>query len=56
MCILFILACNCHGHADACVYNVTVDAEKRSLNARGEYEGGGVCLNCKVKKNQKIIK
>ncbi|KAJ8306057.1 hypothetical protein KUTeg_016602 [Tegillarca granosa] len=42
-------ACNCHGHADACVYNATVDAEKRSLNARGEYDGGGdftTGINC----------
>ncbi|CAH1775237.1 unnamed protein product [Owenia fusiformis] len=39
--------CNCYGHSDECVYNATIAEEKRSINIRGEYEGGGVCLNCK---------
>lgn len=40
--------CNCHNHADDCVYNATVAARRLSLNIRGDYDGGGVCLNCKV--------
>ncbi|VDI10069.1 laminin, alpha 1/2 [Mytilus galloprovincialis] len=39
--------CNCHNHADDCVYNATVDARGLSLDIKGEYNGGGVCLNCK---------
>ncbi|KAI8787320.1 laminin subunit alpha-1 [Biomphalaria glabrata] len=39
--------CNCHGKADTCVYNATVDALGLSLNIKGEIDGGGVCLNCK---------
>ncbi|XP_078319283.1 laminin subunit alpha-2-like isoform X3 [Crassostrea virginica] len=39
--------CNCHGHSTECVYNATVDAMKLSLNTAGEYDGGGVCIDCK---------
>jgi hypothetical protein len=42
------VACNCFGHADECVYNDTVAAQKLSLNAEGKYEGGGVCVDCQV--------
>ncbi|ESP05355.1 hypothetical protein LOTGIDRAFT_227981 [Lottia gigantea] len=39
-------ACNCHGKASECVYNATVDSLGLSLNERGQYDGGGVCINC----------
>ena len=39
--------CQCFGHADACVYNNTVADLGLSLNIYGEYDGGGVCQNCK---------
>ncbi|XP_033738423.1 laminin subunit alpha-2-like isoform X2 [Pecten maximus] len=39
-------ACNCHRHADECVYNSTVAEQGLSMNIRGEFDGGGVCLNC----------
>ncbi|XP_052775570.1 laminin subunit alpha-2-like [Mya arenaria] len=38
--------CNCHGHANSCVYNETVDALGLSLNMQGEKKGGGVCIDC----------
>ena len=45
---LIFSECNCHGHADSCVYNSTVDRLGLSLNMNGEYKGGGVCIDCKV--------
>ena len=39
--------CNCFGHADSCVYNQTVADQRLSLNLRGDYSGGGVCLQCR---------
>ena len=47
VCLIFS-ECNCHGHADSCVYNSTVDRLGLSLNMNGEYKGGGVCIDCKV--------
>ncbi|XP_058247538.1 laminin subunit alpha-2 isoform X3 [Hemibagrus wyckioides] len=38
--------CNCHRKSDECYYNQTVADMKLSLNTRGEYEGGGVCVGC----------
>ncbi|XP_036405402.1 laminin subunit alpha-2 isoform X1 [Megalops cyprinoides] len=38
--------CNCHGKSDECYYNQTIAEQKLSLNMKGEYEGGGVCLRC----------
>ncbi|XP_074998078.1 laminin subunit alpha-3 [Calonectris borealis] len=38
--------CNCHGHAIDCYYDADVDQRRESLNIRGHYEGGGVCINC----------
>ena len=40
--------CQCHGHATACQYDAHVAANNRSINIRGEYIGGGVCINCTV--------
>ncbi|KAJ7341923.1 hypothetical protein JRQ81_007908, partial [Phrynocephalus forsythii] len=39
-------ACNCHGKAEECYYDQTVADKKQSLNVHGEYDGGGVCINC----------
>ncbi|NWW43301.1 LAMA3 protein, partial [Pedionomus torquatus] len=39
-------ACNCHGHATDCYYDADVDRRQESLNVHGDYEGGGVCINC----------
>ncbi|XP_048106035.1 laminin subunit alpha-2 isoform X4 [Alosa alosa] len=38
--------CNCHGKSAECYFNQTVAERGLSLNVRGEYEGGGVCLGC----------
>uniref|UniRef100_A0A6J0SY58 Laminin subunit alpha-3 n=1 Tax=Pogona vitticeps TaxID=103695 RepID=A0A6J0SY58_9SAUR len=38
--------CNCHGHATDCYYDPEVDRRKESLNLYGQYQGGGVCINC----------
>ena len=40
--------CNCFNHSSQCAYNSTVDSLKLSLNANGNYSGGGMCLNCQV--------
>ncbi|KAK3888300.1 hypothetical protein Pcinc_007633, partial [Petrolisthes cinctipes] len=39
--------CQCHDHSDKCVYDSDVATNRLSLNARGEYDGGGKCLNCR---------
>ncbi len=41
-------ACQCFGHADECFFDPQVEAERASINSRGEYEGGGVCIGCRV--------
>ncbi|XP_029467612.1 laminin subunit alpha-5 isoform X2 [Rhinatrema bivittatum] len=38
--------CQCHGHAQDCYYDPEVERRKASLNHRGHYEGGGVCVDC----------
>uniref|UniRef100_A0A8C4R2A7 Uncharacterized protein n=1 Tax=Eptatretus burgeri TaxID=7764 RepID=A0A8C4R2A7_EPTBU len=38
--------CNCHGKADDCYYDDEVSQKNQSLNIRGQYIGGGVCINC----------
>ncbi|KAG1688573.1 Laminin subunit alpha-1 [Nymphon striatum] len=38
--------CECHGHAKSCKYDKNVEARKLSINTLGEYNGGGVCINC----------
>ncbi|XP_037101771.1 laminin subunit alpha-5 isoform X1 [Syngnathus acus] len=38
--------CNCHRHSFDCFYDTDVDQRHGSLDIRGEYRGGGVCLNC----------
>ena len=44
---LFFPACQCYGHADECLYDAAVDAAKGSIDIHGQYEGGGVCQNCR---------
>ena len=39
-------ACNCYGHASECYYDPDVAMRHESLNIDGEYDGGGVCVNC----------
>ncbi|KAK2708492.1 hypothetical protein QYM36_014189 [Artemia franciscana] len=39
--------CNCFGHSDECEYDEEIDRERRSLDIEGNYEGGGVCQNCR---------
>ncbi|KAL4649093.1 laminin subunit alpha-2 [Arapaima gigas] len=38
--------CNCHKKSEECYYNQTVADLKLSLNTKGVYEGGGVCIGC----------
>lgn len=46
LCVIFV-ACNCHNHAIDCYYDERIAQQKRSLDINGNYEGGGVCVNCK---------
>ncbi|XP_065060169.1 laminin subunit alpha-1-like [Rhopilema esculentum] len=39
--------CNCFDHSSECVYNATVDSLRLSLDIKGNYSGGGVCVLCK---------
>uniref|UniRef100_A0A0P4VVW3 Laminin subunit alpha n=1 Tax=Scylla olivacea TaxID=85551 RepID=A0A0P4VVW3_SCYOL len=39
--------CNCHGHTDECIYSEEVNAQMLSLDIYGNFEGGGVCQNCR---------
>ncbi|KAL0967369.1 hypothetical protein UPYG_G00251370 [Umbra pygmaea] len=38
--------CNCHGKSEECYFNQTVADIKQSLNTKGQYLGGGVCVGC----------
>lgn len=40
-------ACNCFGHSDECIYDPNIDEKHLSLDIHGNYEGGGICQNCK---------
>ncbi|XP_031783644.1 laminin subunit alpha [Nasonia vitripennis] len=39
--------CNCFGHSSECKYDQEIDDKHLSLDIHGNYEGGGVCQNCK---------
>ncbi|KAK4877517.1 hypothetical protein RN001_010023 [Aquatica leii] len=39
--------CNCFGHSDDCIYSPEIDQQHLSLDVHGNYEGGGVCQNCR---------
>ncbi|KAJ6665753.1 hypothetical protein lerEdw1_002123 [Lerista edwardsae] len=41
-------ACHCNGHAYDCYYDPEVDRHKASQNRDGQFEGGGVCIDCQV--------
>lgn len=43
-------ACNCHGHAADCFYDPDVERQQASLDTRGVYAGGGVCIDCQVRR------
>lgn len=45
--LLLLVACNCFGHSDECEYDTEVDEKHLSLDIHGNYEGGGVCKNCR---------
>uniref|UniRef100_A0A8D0HF41 Laminin subunit alpha 5 n=1 Tax=Sphenodon punctatus TaxID=8508 RepID=A0A8D0HF41_SPHPU len=38
--------CSCNGHAYDCYYDPEVERHKASQNRHGQYEGGGVCIDC----------
>ncbi|XP_068678125.1 laminin subunit alpha-like [Montipora foliosa] len=38
--------CNCHNHTTDCYYDERISQARRSLDIHGNYEGGGVCVNC----------
>ncbi|EGT43369.1 hypothetical protein CAEBREN_17090 [Caenorhabditis brenneri] len=40
-------ACNCFGRSNECYYDEQVDLNNQSLDSQGNYEGGGVCVNCR---------
>ncbi|EFN79905.1 laminin subunit alpha [Harpegnathos saltator] len=39
--------CNCFGHSDECIYDPETDEKHLSLDIHGNYEGGGICQNCR---------
>lgn len=40
--------CECHGHATECRFDPEVEDAYLSMDANGQYIGGGVCINCSV--------
>ncbi|KAM6217502.1 laminin subunit alpha-1 [Rhynchocyon petersi] len=38
--------CNCHNKAKDCYYDENVAHQRRSMNIAGQFQGGGVCINC----------
>ena len=44
--ILNVSGCNCHNHTTDCYYDERISQARRSLDIHGNYEGGGVCVNC----------
>nr|XP_034195684.1 laminin subunit alpha-1 isoform X1 [Osmia lignaria] len=38
--------CNCNGHATSCRYDQDVADRRMSMDIRGKFRGGGVCINC----------
>lgn len=43
--------CNCNGHATSCRYDQDVADRRMSMDIRGKFRGGGVCINCTVSPN-----
>ena len=44
--MMCVLACQCYGHSDECVYNEEVARNMSSIDIHGVKSGGGVCVNC----------
>ena len=40
------VACQCFNHTNQCRYNQTIADRNQSLDINGNYQGGGICLNC----------
>ena len=40
-------ACQCYGHTNQCEYDADIDAKGLSIDIHGNYDGGGVCKNCR---------
>ncbi|OCT62438.1 laminin subunit alpha-5 isoform X2 [Xenopus laevis] len=38
--------CNCNGHAYDCYYDPEVERRRASMDSRGDFVGGGVCVDC----------
>lgn len=45
--LFLVSACNCFGHSNECEYDENVDNQKLSLDIAGNFDGGGVCKNCR---------
>lgn len=45
--MMLFTACNCFGHSDHCIYDNEIDEKGLSLDIHGNYEGGGVCQECR---------
>ncbi len=38
--------CNCFSHSEECFYDEEVNKKRLSIDINGQYNGGGVCINC----------
>ena len=43
----YISACQCHGHSTECIYDDDIALQGLSMDIYGNFEGGGVCQNCR---------
>lgn len=41
-------ACQCYGHSNNCTYDAEIDKQNLSIDIHGNYQGGGVCIDCLV--------
>ncbi|CAL1548003.1 unnamed protein product [Lymnaea stagnalis] len=39
--------CQCYGHTEECIYDENIASKRLSIDIHGNYEGGGVCQNCR---------
>lgn len=46
-CAILVSACQCYGHTEECVYDEEIDRLRKSIDIHGNYDGGGVCQNCR---------
>lgn len=47
--------CNCNNHANACRYDFDIASQYLSMDTRGKFRGGGVCIDCTVMFTSEII-